>query len=89
MSNRTWACVQCRKSYRRVQTISSVACPECHQSCEQVEWKMRIPSPDNHKEWGEFWSAYRAEKALEAAYLQGELHESVYLPLLNRHLAVS
>lgn len=83
MSNRTWTCVSCRKSYRRVQTVTAVACPHCHQPCEYVHWKMRVPSPRRPKEWDEFWARYRAEKSLLAAHERGELAEAVELPLLN------
>ena len=83
MSNRTWTCVPCRKSYRRVQSLEAVACPHCHRSCEYVHWKMRVPSPRRLKEWEAFWAAYRAEKALLAAHHRGELREAVELPLLR------
>lgn len=73
MSNRTWTCVPCRKSYRRVQSVETVACPHRHQSCESVHWKMRVPSPRRTKEWKAFWVAYRAEKAQLAAHNCGEL----------------
>jgi DNA-directed RNA polymerase subunit RPC12/RpoP len=83
VSNRTWTCVPCRKSFRRDQSVAAVACPHCHQPCEYVHWKMRVPSPRRVKEWEAFWAAYRAEKALLAAHHRGELRELVELPLLN------
>lgn len=83
MSNRTWACVPCRKSYRRAQSVEAVVCAECHQPCEAVPWKLRVPSPRRDKEWEAFWAAYRAEKALLEAYRRGELRETLTLPLLN------
>lgn len=83
MSNRTWACVSCRKSFRRDQSVPAVACPHCHQVCEAVHTKMRVPSPRRVKAWDAFWDAYRAEKALLAAHSRGELREKVNLPLLN------
>jgi len=42
-----------------------------------------VPSPRRVKEWEAFWAAYRAEKAVLAAYHRGELRETVELPLLN------
>ena len=89
MSNRTWVCVPCRKSFRRVQTITAVECPQCHLPCEYVHWKMRVPSPRRAKTWDEFWVKYRAEKALLAAFRRGELRESTRLELLNMQLRVT
>jgi hypothetical protein len=64
MSKRTWTCVPCRKSYRRKQSITSVECPSCHGPCESVHCSVRIPSPKQIKEWDEFWTQYKADKAL-------------------------
>ena len=89
MSNRTWTCVPCRKSYRRVQSVTAVECPHCHRPCEYVHWKMRVPSPRRAKQWDEFWAKYRAEKALLDAFSRGELRESVRLELLNMQLHVA
>lgn len=83
MSNRTWACVPCCKSYRRVQSVAAVACPHCHEPCEYLDWKMRVPSPRKVKEWEGFWVAYRAEQALLATHRRGELREAVVLRLLG------
>jgi hypothetical protein len=77
MSNRTWTCVPCRKSFRRLSTVIALACPHCHQPCEYVHLKIRVPSPRRVKEWTAFWAAYRAEKALLDASYRGELRETV------------
>jgi len=86
MSQRTWVCVPCRKSYRRSQEVQSVVCPTCGAGCEYVHWKIRIPSPKRAKAWAEFWTQYRAEKALLEAHGRGELRETVRLKLLNMEL---
>jgi hypothetical protein len=86
MSQRTWVCVPCRKSYRRAQSVQSLRCPTCQAACEYVHWKIRIPSPKRSKAWVEFWTKYRAEKALLNAFHRGELRESVRLELLNMEL---
>ncbi len=86
MSNRTWTCISCRKSYRRSQTVDAVSCPRCHGECEYVHWKIRIPSPRQPKVWDEFWSKYREEKALLDAHRRGDLRHPVTLELLNMHL---
>jgi len=89
MSNRTWVCIRCRKSYRRSQEVRPIACPTCGAACEEVHWKIRIPSPSRPEAWEEFWAKYLAEKALLAAYHRGELRESVRLELLRMELHVS
>ena len=86
MSQRTWVCVPCRKSYRRAQGIQSVRRPTCGAECECVHWKIRIPPPRRLKQWAEFWTKYRAEKALLDAFHRGELRERVRLKLLNVEL---
>jgi hypothetical protein len=86
MSNRTWVCLTCRKSYRRVQSIESVTCPTCHAACEYVHWKIRIPSPKREKEWDRFWETYLREKARIVEFLRDTSIKSVTLDLLNQHL---
>lgn len=89
MSNRTWVCIPCRKSYRRIQTIAEVECPTCHAACEYVHWKIRIPSPSQPKVWDQFWAEYRAEKALLDAFHRHELRETTRLRILNMELHVT
>jgi hypothetical protein len=50
---------------------------------------MRVPSPRRKKQWDEFWTKYRAEKTMLAAYERGELRENVKLELLNMQLLVA
>lgn len=55
MSQRTWVCLSCRKSYRRLQDVQSFRCPTCKAESEYVHWKMHIPSPKRRKAWETFW----------------------------------
>ena len=87
MSNRTWACIECGKTYRRDQSyVGTVRCALCGKECEYVHWKMRVPSPRKQKEWKRFWSLYRREKAeLERCFADGNI-EIVELDLLNMRI---
>ena len=84
MSNRTWACVDCGKSYRRPQTVRTVKCSVCGQECESVHWKIHIPSPRKKKEWLEFWTLYRREKRLLDEFQRNPRIKVVTLALLNQ-----
>lgn len=86
MSQRTWVCLTCRKSYRRSQEVLSLHCPRCDTVCEYVHSKIRIPSPRRLKAWEEFWEKYKAEKTLLAAFERGELRQNVELTILNMRL---
>jgi hypothetical protein len=88
MSNRTWVCISCRKSFRRVQTVPALNCPQCHGACEYVDWKIHIPSSRQKNAWELFWKKYRAEKELMEAWHRGELRKTVTLEILNRVLLV-
>mgnify|MGYP003386463899 CR=1 FL=1 len=87
MSNRTWACIDCRQKYRRDQNSkNAVKCALCGKVCEQVGWKIRVPSPKKDKKWVKFWNTYFQEKELLVKYKNRELHESVYLQMHNMTL---
>jgi len=88
MSQRTWVCIPCGKSYRRSQDVEALRCPSCRQFCEYVHWKIRIPSPSQRVKWDQFWEKYREEKKLLLAFHRGELQVSVNLELLNMALKV-
>ncbi len=88
MSNRTWACIDCGKTFRREQTVETVQCPHCGEPCEFVHWKIRIPSPKNRKEWDTFWEQYRNEKRQLEAFHDGTLKTPVTLRILNLQLNV-
>ncbi len=87
MGNRTWACVDCGKTYRRDQNLTeAMTCPLCGHECESVHWKIRVPSPKKRKEWHKFWQLYRREKAeLERCLADGNVEE-VVLDILNMRI---
>ena len=85
MSNRTWACVDCGKSYRRSQSVDAVTCSICRSPCEYVHWKLHIPSPRKKKEWSEFWAVYRREKRLIEQFQKDSRIKEITLELLNQH----
>lgn len=87
MSNRTWACVDCKQKYRRDQNaLRVVKCAVCGNECEKVGWKIRVPSPRSDRKWKQFWQAYFREKELIIAAKNSQLFEAVYLPLHNVEL---
>ena len=86
MSNRTWVCLDCRKSFRRDVGVRRLACAQCGRACEEVDWKLHIPSPTKKKEWGAFWTQYLFEKRETARFHADPRIEQVDLPLLNRRL---
>lgn len=86
MSNRTWACIECGRTYRRDQSIEQVRCAECGQACEYVHWKVRVPSPKDQRAWASFWEKYLEEKRLLAKYRDGTLREPVNLEILGMDL---
>lgn len=87
MSNRTWACVDCGKTYRRDQNITyTVACAICGNECEYVHWKIHVPSPKKVKEWKQFWTLYRKEKQLLEQWQQDQTIDAIKLDILNMKL---
>ena len=84
MSNRTWVCVDCGKSYRRDHAVGAVACSICGQECEYVHWKLHIPSPAKKKEWQLFWCTYRREKRLMEEFQRDPSIKRLTLTLLNQ-----
>ena len=65
MSNRTWCCVSCRKTYRRTQTITAVECPASPR-CVRIR-SLEDPHAIAESKEGvrdSFWTRYRAEKCV-------------------------
>jgi len=87
MSNRTWACIDCGKTYRRDQNYTgNVLCAICRKECEYVHWKIHLPSPKKKKEWSAFWEIYLLEKnKLDKWNIDGSI-EVIKLDLLNMTL---
>ena len=86
MSNRTWACVECGKTYRRPFNVSEVQCAISHRPCEYVHWKIRVPSPKHRKQWEKFWVQYLDEKQRLAEYYANGRKGPLKLELLNMEL---
>ena len=87
MSNRTWACIKCGKTYRRDQNEDhQVICSICRNPCEYVHWKIRVPSPKKKKEWLRFWDIYLKEKRQIDLWQNDQTIEEITLDLLNMKL---
>jgi len=86
MSNRTWVCLDCRKSFRRYQGVQDVICSVCGRPCEYVDWKLHIPSPKKVKEWDAFWTQYLFEKRAILRFEADTNVREITLPLLNQKL---
>lgn len=84
MSNRTFVCLNCWKSYRRDQNLGEMGCPICHQACEYVHWKIRIPSPKRKRQWKLFWNKYKAEKRLLEEFQRDPTTKVIELDILNQ-----
>ena len=84
MSNRTWACLACRKLQRKPATLAAFACPICRRDCIRVHWKLHVPAPRKKRKWDKFWQQYQLElRQLEAFRADPAMAELV-LPLLNQ-----
>lgn len=84
MSNRTWVCVDCGKSYRRIRSVADVSCSICGKPCEYVHWKIHIPSPRKKREWEAFWTLYRRETQLIERFKRDPRIKEIALELLNQ-----
>jgi hypothetical protein len=82
---RTWNCIKCRRRYR-CSALPPLVCPTCHRACEHVPFGIKAPTPRRMKAWDEFWTRYKAERALLDAYARGELRESVNLDIFGIRL---
>lgn len=82
---RTWNCIRCRRRFR-CSALPPLVCPICHEVCEHVPSGIKVPTPRRTKAWDQFWTRYKAERALLDAYAAGELRESVKLEIIGIHL---
>jgi DNA-directed RNA polymerase subunit RPC12/RpoP len=83
VSNRTWACVKCGKTYRRPLETMQVRCAGCGDACERIPTKIRVPSPANRSKWNQFWREYHHEVDLFRRWQNRQLEEDVTLPILR------
>lgn len=57
MSNRTWACFECRQSVRRPAKYGEealaevVACPQCGKNCVHIGYRIPLPPRRDEKAW--------------------------------------
>jgi hypothetical protein len=82
---RMWNCIKCRKRFR-CSALPPLVCRNCGDRCEHVPFGIKVPTPTRTKAWDEFWTRYKAERALLDAYTAGELRESVKLEIFGIHL---
>ena len=81
LSNRTYACIPCGKTFRIELVRGDYSCPLCGGACESVGLKLRVPSPKNRKRWLRFWEDVREDKRTLLAWYQGELKVDTELKL--------
>lgn len=84
MSNRTFACLHCRKLQRKPQGMLEFSCPHCGKACIRVHWKLHVPAPRKIRKWNRFWNAYLQEHRLIEQHRAGKGPDVIELPLLNQ-----
>lgn len=84
MSNRTFACLSCRKLQRKPQSIGTFRCPHCNAECICVHWKLHVPAPRKPKKWNAFWRQYLLELRQIESFRAGDGPDVLELPLLNQ-----
>ena len=84
MSNRTYACLACRKLQRKPAVRERVTCPACNADCLCVHWKLHVPAPKKRKKWDAFWKQYLLERRLIEVFQAGGGPPVLELPLLNQ-----
>lgn len=84
MSNRTYACLDCRKLQRKPAQRDTVLCPLCRRECIGVHWKLHVPAPRKRRKWEAFWKQYLLELRLLAEYHANPQIRRLELPLLNQ-----
>jgi hypothetical protein len=87
VSNQTFACLHCRKLWRRPKYIvKEFTCTHCGATCIAVHWKLHVPAPGKVREWNKFWEQYLLELRLIEQHTAGIGPDEVDLPLLNQKL---
>lgn len=84
MSNRTFACLHCRKLRRKPQTVASFCCPHCGRECLRVPWKLHVPASRRSRKWDAFWKQYFLELRLIEQFRARLIKQTLELPLLNQ-----
>ena len=86
MSNRTFACLQCRKLQRKDQNTPAFFCPVCGQESIRVHWKLHVPAPRKVRKWNSFWDRYLLELRQIEEFRSNPNITELRLPLLNQVL---
>jgi hypothetical protein len=84
MSNRTFACLSCRKLQRKDQNIEAFFWPLCGRESVRVHWKLHMPSPKKLKKWNSFWDRYWSELRQIEEFKHNPNISEIRLPLLNQ-----
>jgi hypothetical protein len=84
MSNRTFACLACRKLQRKPATLAAFACPVCGGDCVRVHWKLHVPAPKKRRKWDKFWQQYLLELRQLEVFRAGGGPAVLELPLLSQ-----
>jgi hypothetical protein len=84
MSNRTFACLTCRKLQRKDASVAVFLCPICRGECIRVHWKLHVPAPRKVKKWKAFWDQYLLELRQLEQFRAGAGPAVIELPLLSQ-----
>ena len=84
MSNRTFACLSCRRLQRKPATLAAFACPVCKADCVRVHWKLHVPAPRKRRKWDRFWAEYLLELRELERFRAGLGPAVLELPLLSQ-----
>lgn len=80
MSNKTWACFDCRVVMRRPFSQKETKCPQCGKLCLFIGHKIPIPSKHKVKEWELLRKQITQEKIeSESARIKSEINHKHYL----------
>ena len=84
MSNRSFACLACRKLQRKPQSLPAFRCPHCGADCIRVHWKLHVPAPRKRRKWDAFWKQYLLELHMIEEFKASPHIAEIRLPLLNQ-----
>ena len=85
MSNRTYACLDCRKLQRKPAQRDTVLCPLCRRECIGVHWKLHVPAPRKRRKWEAFWKQY-PDQAPKPGDRDKAMDQNLYRVRAQQHL---